>query len=299
MNWQAWAASIILHSAVVALLLSLTTVNPSPDRPARWEVQMALAAPPELPATPTPPATATEAPAQPPLLPPVAPTAQPVPALSAQRLPLPPIAAIKRPAKRAAPPQLKQPPRPIPDKPIATLRKPSASPPAVTAKATPRPSQQQASSSFLETPSRPTPQEVLNSARTSFTETRAISSGSRAEVGHRSTDQSPARNAAPPAKPNPKPTADWHAALRTKLREMRVYPPIARRLGQEGIVTLLIEVSANGNLRGLTVRQSSGYPVLDQAAQQLAHNAVAALRGQLSPPGESRVEIPIAYRLER
>lgn len=80
---------------------------------------------------------------------------------------------------------------------------------------------------------------------------------------------------------------------------MRVYPPIARRLGQEGIVTLLIEVGANGNLRGLTIRQSSGHSVLDQAAQQLAHNAVAALRGQLSPPGESRVEIPIAYRLER
>ncbi|MFZ1326100.1 MAG: TonB family protein [Candidatus Contendobacter sp.] len=297
MNWRAWAASIVLHSALVALLLSLTTVNPSPDRPARWEVQIAPATPPELPATPTPPATATEVPAQPPLQPPVVPIAQSVPALSAQRPLLPPIAAIKRPSKRTAPPQLKQPPRPIPEKPVATLRKPSASPPAVTTKATPRPSQQQAASSFLETPSRPTPQEVLDSARTAFTETQAISSGRRAEIGHR-TDQSPARNAAPPAKPNPKPTADWHAVLRTKLREMRVYPPIARRLGQEGIVTLLIEVNANGNLRGLTVRQSSGHPVLDQAAQQLAHNAIAALRGQLSPPGESRVEIPIAYRLE-
>lgn len=80
---------------------------------------------------------------------------------------------------------------------------------------------------------------------------------------------------------------------------MRVYPPIARRLGQEGTVTLLLEIGANGDLRGLTVRQSSGHTVLDQAAQQLARNAVAALRGQLSPPGESRLEIPIAYRLDR
>lgn len=80
---------------------------------------------------------------------------------------------------------------------------------------------------------------------------------------------------------------------------MRVYPPIARRLGQEGTVMLSIEISAHGDLRGLSVRQSSGHPVLDQAAQQLARNAIAALRGQLLPPGGSRLEIPIAYRLDR
>ncbi|HCK80464.1 MAG TPA: hypothetical protein DIC59_03235 [Candidatus Competibacteraceae bacterium] len=80
---------------------------------------------------------------------------------------------------------------------------------------------------------------------------------------------------------------------------MRVYPPIARRLGQEGIVMLLLEIGANGDLRGLAIRQSSGHAVLDQAAQQLARNAVAVLRGQLSPPGESRLEIPVAYRLDR
>ncbi|MBK8509907.1 MAG: TonB family protein [Candidatus Competibacteraceae bacterium] len=301
MSWRAWAASLVLHSGIAALLLGLATVNPSPDRTARWEVQLAFAAPPEPPAAPAPPATATETPVQPPLPPPVAPAAQPTPALSAHPQPPPIAAAIKPPPppKRAAPPPIRQ-PRPPPEKPVDIPRKPSPSPPADAAKATPRPPRQKAASPFSTTPSRPTPQEVRDSSRTAFTETGATSSGRRAEaeVGHRA-EQSPARNAAPPAKPDPKPAADWHAALRAKLRELRVYPPVARRLGQEGIVTLLLEIGANGDVRGLAVRQSSGHAVLDQAAQQLARNAVAALRGQLSPPGESRLEIPVAYRLDR
>lgn len=38
----------------------------------------------------------------------------------------------------------------------------------------------------------------------------------------------------------------WYAALVIKLREMRRYPPVARRLGQEGVVILAIEFGANG-----------------------------------------------------
>jgi hypothetical protein len=48
----------------------------------------------------------------------------------------------------------------------------------------------------------------------------------------------------------------------------------------------------------VTVRKSSGSSLLDQTATHLIRDAVAALDGQLSPPGESRLEIPVAYRLE-
>ncbi|MDP2431249.1 MAG: energy transducer TonB [Pseudomonadota bacterium] len=90
----------------------------------------------------------------------------------------------------------------------------------------------------------------------------------------------------------------WYAALAEKLREYRRYPPAARRLGQEGVVTLLIEIAADGDLRQAEVRASSGYPLLDKAATHLLHEAVAALRGQLPPPGNSRLEIPVSYRLD-
>ncbi len=90
----------------------------------------------------------------------------------------------------------------------------------------------------------------------------------------------------------------WYAALVEKLREYRRYPPAARRLGQEGVVTLLIEVAAEGDLRQAEVRTSSGYPLLDQAATHLLHEAAAALHGQLLPPGGARLEIPVAYRLD-
>lgn len=91
---------------------------------------------------------------------------------------------------------------------------------------------------------------------------------------------------------------NWYAALLAKLREIRRYPPAARRLGQEGVVTLLIEIEANGELRAVAVRRSSGFPLLDQAATHLLHEAAAALRGQLLPPADSRLEIPVAYRLD-
>lgn len=90
----------------------------------------------------------------------------------------------------------------------------------------------------------------------------------------------------------------WYAALLEKLREYRRYPPAARRLGQEGVVTLMIEIAADGELRQAEVRATSGYPLLDKAATHLLHEAAAALRGQMHPPGGSRLEIPVAYRLD-
>jgi protein TonB len=89
----------------------------------------------------------------------------------------------------------------------------------------------------------------------------------------------------------------WYAALVAKLREFRRYPPAARRLGQEGVVVLLIEIGAEGELRNSEVCRSSGFPLLDVAATYLIREAAASLRGQLQPPGESRLEVPITFQL--
>lgn len=91
---------------------------------------------------------------------------------------------------------------------------------------------------------------------------------------------------------------EWVAALMRHLKESRRYPPAARRLGQEGVVTLRIELGADGELRNAEVHDSSGFPLLDQAAARLVREAIAALRQRVRPPAGSRMEIPVAYRLE-
>ena len=45
-----------------------------------------------------------------------------------------------------------------------------------------------------------------------------------------------------------------------------VYPLIAKRRGWEGTVTLEIELRADGSVGDIKVAQSSGYPLLDEAA---------------------------------
>lgn len=90
----------------------------------------------------------------------------------------------------------------------------------------------------------------------------------------------------------------WYAAFVAKLRESRRYPVAARRLGQEGMVVLVIEIGADGELRNSEVRRSSGFPLLDVAATHLVREAASALRGQLHPPGDSRLEVPVAFRLD-
>lgn len=311
MNGWAWAASLVLHSGIVVLLVSFAGVDPSLRQAERWAVKMTFTAPPEPPAapasSPSPPASepvaATQAAVQPSLPPPVATKTSPVPppTVSTPRPRWPSVATVKPPPKRDTPPPLRQPPRPILEKPVSVPRKPPSSPPAVAAKVAPRPSKQPAAASFSDAPSRPTRQEFPAGSRSAFKETHEAPPGHRADASD-AADRPTARDHPSPAKTTSGSGAangqNWQAALRAKLRELRVYPPVARRLGQEGVVTLLLEISASGDLRGLAVRQSSGHAVLDQAAQQLARNAVAALRGELSPHGESRLEIPVAYRLD-
>lgn len=49
------------------------------------------------------------------------------------------------------------------------------------------------------------------------------------------------------------------------------YPPEARQNGWEGTVTLRLEMRADGTVGQVAVAKSSGYPALDNAAQEAAH----------------------------
>ncbi|MCF6238219.1 MAG: energy transducer TonB, partial [Candidatus Marinimicrobia bacterium] len=76
------------------------------------------------------------------------------------------------------------------------------------------------------------------------------------------------------------------------------YPQMARQKRWQGVVWLLVDVSAEGLVEDLQVEQSCGYRVLDKAASQ------AVRRWEFSPARraglvvESQVRIPVRFRLE-
>jgi protein TonB len=120
----------------------------------------------------------------------------------------------------------------------------------------------------------------------------------------------PARTAAVATGPPPQPgaiagvpgtpTAGASSARpRYKLNPPPLYPPAARRRGQQGIVLLSVRVDASGRPEAVDVQASSGFRVLDEAAR------AAVERWEFEPgrlngaPVPSQAEVPIRFELDR
>lgn len=155
----------------------------------------------------------------------------------------------------------------------------------------------------------PTPQPTLPATRPTSPPISPVSALSPASVVPVEAQATPPTStlateaAAPRPAPPPAERVDtetqsrWHALLAAKLAELKRYPLAARRLGQEGVVTLEASIHPDGRAEA-SVRQGSGYPALDRAALNLFQEAVSALSDRLAPNQISRLQIPIAYRLE-
>jgi protein TonB len=76
------------------------------------------------------------------------------------------------------------------------------------------------------------------------------------------------------------------------------YPAEARRLKQEGRVLLSVSVTAEGRVGAAAIKQSSGFPLLDDAALRGVQNwrFRAASVGGLRVASD--VEIPIRFQLK-
>jgi protein TonB len=75
------------------------------------------------------------------------------------------------------------------------------------------------------------------------------------------------------------------------------YPDSARRKRQEGTVVLLVEIDAEGLVLAVSIKESSGFSVLDATAKKTVAN------WRFSPRedgvGARRVLVPILFRLRR
>ncbi len=76
------------------------------------------------------------------------------------------------------------------------------------------------------------------------------------------------------------------------------YPPLARKLGFEGLVVLRVQVSADGAPEQVAVAQTSGAPMLDEAALKAVQGwtFVPARRGDT--PVAHVVDVPIRFQLK-
>jgi protein TonB len=76
------------------------------------------------------------------------------------------------------------------------------------------------------------------------------------------------------------------------------YPPMSRRLGEEGKVLLRVRVTADGQAAAVELEKDSGFERLDEAAKQ----AVARWRFVPAKRGDEAIEasviVPIVFRLD-
>lgn len=77
------------------------------------------------------------------------------------------------------------------------------------------------------------------------------------------------------------------------------YPPLARRMGEEGKVILRVSVTPQGSAEAVEIRTSSGSSRLDEAAQKTVRNwkFIPAKRGDVAV--QSWVLVPIIFKLEQ
>ena len=116
-------------------------------------------------------------------------------------------------------------------------------------------------------------------------------------------DTAPAAVRAPSAAPTPAPPAVTIPVSAPRfnadylINPAPAYPPLSRRMNEEGRVLLRVMVDADGNPSALEIHTSSGYPRLDQAALDAVRRWKfgPARRGDEAIAGT--VNVPIDFRL--
>lgn len=93
------------------------------------------------------------------------------------------------------------------------------------------------------------------------------------------------------------PSVELRGHIESELARYFQYPPLARREGWEGVVQLQFDVAGDGAIRNIQLASSSGYALLDRAAQDALAKA-----GHVSVPptlagGVRAIALPVRYLL--
>lgn len=104
--------------------------------------------------------------------------------------------------------------------------------------------------------------------------------------------------AAPPAPPSPPPVTPPAFNADYLQNPPPRYPPLARRMGQQGKVLLRVLVSAGGTAARVEVRQTSGSAMLDAAALDAVKGWRFVPARQGSEPVAAWVIVPVIFTLQ-
>jgi len=80
--------------------------------------------------------------------------------------------------------------------------------------------------------------------------------------------------------------------LRRPIEQARTYPEAARRHGIQGTVDLRFRIAADGTVEAFEILRSSGFRILDEAAEQTIRRAAPY------PPVSGWIRLPLSYRLD-
>ena len=104
---------------------------------------------------------------------------------------------------------------------------------------------------------------------------------------------------APPAPPAPEPLTQARFDADYLANPAPPYPPLSRRMGEEGKVILRVSVTPQGTADSVEIKTSSGSQRLDEAAQKTVRHwkFIPAKRGDTAV--QSFVLVPIIFKLEQ
>ncbi|HLO62924.1 MAG TPA: energy transducer TonB, partial [Azonexus sp.] len=77
------------------------------------------------------------------------------------------------------------------------------------------------------------------------------------------------------------------------------YPPLSKRMGEEGKVILRVSVNPQGTADNVEIKTSSGSPRLDEAALKTVRNWKFIPAKQGNTAIQSFVLVPIIFKLEQ
>jgi protein TonB len=287
---EGWVISILVHALAVGTSVlafsDLTLIQG--NEPFRWEVSIVERAPDSV-ASPAPPVPAEQPelratpPAQPnPIVETVRPTVQPVDvAMPAVIPPVPvePEPVVKESSRELAIHEPVSEPEPVP------VAQPTEPQPAIV-EPDPIPAEK--------------PVEATTVAKTEPTaEDRAAPAPPVSARLDTRTPDPPSMDTRPaPALQGPKTDYGWLArTMWERVASLKRYPHRARLNHWEGKVVLMAVIREDGHLAGVTVKESSGYDVLDDDAMELIRKACPlALTQPLGRP-EIAVQVPVSYTL--
>lgn len=118
---------------------------------------------------------------------------------------------------------------------------------------------------------------------------RAVQAPTPVEAPVKAPVKKPAKKVSAP--PTPAPVQPPSADAQGLQNKAPVYPQMSRKKKEQGTVWLLLEVKADGSVGTISIKQSSGFSRLDQAARQ------AVKKWQFEPARQHGIAIDFWYEM--